>query len=58
MKKNTGYVSEIDQFLQEFDKQHPELSASQRKEKLKYARLNQLRDNKNRVINTIIPKDF
>lgn len=39
------YTSELDRFLAEFDKNHPKLSASQRKEINKYARLNRLRDN-------------
>lgn len=39
------YTSELDQFLSDFDKNHPRLSASQRAEKEKYARLYRLRDN-------------
>lgn len=38
------YVSELDQFLQAFDRAHPELSASQRRERDKYRHLYQLRD--------------
>jgi hypothetical protein len=38
------YTSEIDQFMKNFDKTHPNLSASQRKEKVKFARIYQLRD--------------
>lgn len=38
------YTSEIDQFLKNFDKTHPNLSASQRKEKEKFTRIYQLRD--------------
>ncbi|TAK77234.1 MAG: hypothetical protein EPO11_02860 [Gammaproteobacteria bacterium] len=41
----TYYTSELDQFLADFDKTHPKLSASQRKEKEKYARIYRLRDN-------------
>jgi hypothetical protein len=40
----TQYVSEIDQFLQEFDKQHPQLTQSQQKEQAKYRRIYRLRD--------------
>jgi hypothetical protein len=42
--KLTNYVSEIDQFLQEFDKQHPLLTKSQQKEDTKYTRIHRLRD--------------
>lgn len=42
--KLAGYVSEIDQFLQEFDKEHPKLTASQKKEQVKYQRIYALRD--------------
>lgn len=41
------YTSELDLFLTEFDKTHPKSSASQRKEKDKYARIYRLRDNPN-----------
>lgn len=40
------YVSEIDQFLLDFDTQH-DLSASQRKEVEKYRRLYKQRDEEN-----------
>lgn len=43
--KLTNYVSEIDQVLQAFDHEHPELSLSQRYEKEKYRRVYFLRDN-------------
>jgi hypothetical protein len=43
-KKLTNYVSEIDQFLQKFDKEHPELSKAQHREKKKYKRIYALRD--------------
>lgn len=39
------FTSELDQFLIDFDKSHPKLSASQRQEKEKYMRINRLRDN-------------
>jgi hypothetical protein len=40
----TSFVSEIDQFLQAFDKQHPTLSKTQQKEADKYRRIYFLRD--------------
>lgn len=40
----TGYVSEIDQFLQKFDREHPELSKSQVAEIAKSERIGNLRD--------------
>lgn len=43
-QKSTGFVSEMDQFLQGYDKKHPELSASQRKEQAKFQRIYRLRD--------------
>lgn len=39
------FTSEIDQFIIDFDKSHPKLSASQRLEKEKFKRIYQLRDN-------------
>lgn len=39
------YVSEIDQFLTEFDNSHPDKSPAQQYEINKYARVNRLRDN-------------
>lgn len=38
------YTSIVDLFLNEFDKKHTKLSASQRAEQEKYARIYQLRD--------------
>jgi len=38
------YISELDRFLKTFDKATNKLSASQLKEKNKYARIYQLRD--------------
>jgi hypothetical protein len=38
------FVSEVDQFLQDFDKQHTTLSKSQQKEVEKYQRIYFLRD--------------
>lgn len=39
------YVSELDRFLADYDKAHPDLSKSQRKEFEKYQRIYQFRDN-------------
>jgi len=39
-----NYVSEIDQCLEMFDKQHHTLSLSQQREKAKSQRISQLRD--------------
>jgi hypothetical protein len=44
LPKLTRYVSEIDQFLQTFDHEHPELAKSQQKEQTKYRRVYLLRD--------------
>ncbi len=38
------FVSEIDDFLTQFDQSHPEKSQSQQKEIAKHARIAQLRD--------------
>lgn len=43
-KIDKAYVSEIDQFLQEFDQSHPDKSASQQKEIAKHQRVYRLRD--------------
>lgn len=40
----TYYTSKIDEFLMDFDKSHPRLSASQREEVEKYNRVYKLRD--------------
>lgn len=42
--KQDLYVSQTDKFLSGFDKAHPELSKSQRKEVDKYNRVYKLRD--------------
>lgn len=39
-----NYVTPIDQFLKQFDIEHPGLSKSQQKEVEKYRRIHQLRD--------------
>jgi hypothetical protein len=44
-----NFVSEVDQFLQRFDKEHPELSKSQQKEVTKYRRIYRLRDTAERA---------
>jgi len=46
--KLTNYVSEVDQFLQQFDQQQPNLSKSQQKELAKYSRIHYLRDTADR----------
>lgn len=51
--KLTNYVSEIDQVLQAFDREHPELSLSQQKEKEKYRRIYFLRDHIERLTTVI-----
>lgn len=40
----TNFVSEIDQYLIDFNKTHPQLSVSQQKEKLKYEQIFLRRD--------------
>jgi hypothetical protein len=44
----TNYVTDLDKFLQEFDKQQPKLTASQQKEHDKYKRISKLRDTEER----------
>ncbi len=46
-KTITNYVSDIDLFLQDYDKKHPELSQSQQKEIAKSQRIYLLRDDPN-----------
>jgi hypothetical protein len=43
-KNFSHYVSDIDCFLQDYDKKHPELSKSQQKEIAKLKRIYRLRD--------------
>lgn len=45
----TYYTSELDDFLANFDKNHPKLSTSQRKEIEKYTRIFNLRDKPNQT---------
>lgn len=40
----TNYVSELDEFLQNFIKNHPEPSASQHNEVMRHKKISQLRD--------------
>lgn len=54
----TRYVSPIDQFIMHFDKDHPELSKSQLKEKAKYSRIYYLRDVADRADEHKLPEDF
>jgi len=53
--KLTSYVSVMDQFLQEFDKKHPEQSLSQQKEEAKYRRIYFLRDDENASLEVKTP---
>lgn len=53
-----NYVSPIDQFLNQFDKEHPTLSESQRKEKSKYQRIYFLRDCADRPLKKELPEWF
>jgi len=46
-KNFSNYVSDIDCFLQDYDKKHPELSKSQQKEIAKLKRVYRLRDDAN-----------
>jgi hypothetical protein len=50
-----NYVSEIDQFLQDFDQQNPPKSAAQQREISKHARIHQLRDQS--VISAVVSPD-
>jgi hypothetical protein len=50
------FVSKIDQFLAQFDKEHPGLSKSQLKEKAKYQRIYYLRDVANRPEEKKLPE--
>lgn len=44
LRKN--YISEIDRFLQDFDKAHPQYCAEREREIAKHARIFELRDEK------------
>lgn len=44
------YVSEVDQFLEKFDQEHPKPSPSQKKEIDKYRRIYQLRDEEDKSV--------
>ena len=58
-KKLTHYVSEIDQFIQTFNQNHPELSDSQQQEQIKYRRIYLLRDDPSSVnLDHKLWKDF
>jgi hypothetical protein len=56
IKKN--YVSPLDQFISQFDQEHPVLSASQIKEKAKFARIYKLRDVAASPEEKALPDDF
>lgn len=47
-KVQRNYVSPLDQFLANFDQEHPGLSKSQKKEIAKYRRIYHLRDDAER----------
>jgi hypothetical protein len=47
-----NYVSDTDKMLKEFDKNHPDLSQSQKKEVDKYNRIYRLRDTSERPTTT------
>lgn len=57
-KVQSNYVSEIDRFLNDFDKDHPELSRSQLKEKVKFKRIYALRDQPNSPEQKTLPEWF
>ena len=44
-----NFVSELDQFLESFDKKHATSSESQQKERAKYSRIYRLRDTTERA---------
>lgn len=52
------YVSPVDKFIFQFDRDHPELSKSQKKEIAKYERIYKLRDDPNAVDGKALPEDF
>lgn len=56
IKRN--YVSDLDRFLQTFDKKPSATSASRRDEEKKYARVFKLRDNPEAELNKKIWTDF
>jgi hypothetical protein len=43
-KLHKDFISDIDKFLQDFDKRYPKRSLTQENEIKNYARINQLRD--------------
>jgi len=57
-KTLTHYVSPIDQFINKFDQEHPQLSASQVQEKAKFSRIYYLRDVSDRPDEKKLPEDF
>ena len=57
-KIRKNYVSPLDEFLNQFDQEHPKLSKSQQKEKEKYARIYRLRDQVSTCEIKKIPEDF
>ena len=57
-KKQMNYVSPIDQFINQFNKEHPQPSKSQQQEIAKYKRIYRLRDDANQPDEKKLPKDF
>lgn len=57
-KTLTRYVSPVDQFINKFNEEHPQLSASQIQEKEKYNRISFLRDVADRAEENKLPEDF
>ena len=43
--KRTGFVSDVDKFLREYDKKHPDFVESRQKEIKKFAKIFEMRDN-------------
>jgi len=48
--RNRSYVSEVDRFLKEFDKQHTELTALQKEEIAKHERIDEKRDHSKKAL--------
>lgn len=46
LKRNKSFVSDIDLFLEKFDREHPQRSASQKREEDKYRKIFAMRDRK------------
>lgn len=57
-KIDRSYVSEIDQFLHQFDQKHSKLSLSQQKEKTKYEKVYRKRDKTDQPDDKTLPEWF